>query len=187
MHSSSLETLTVALVASIVLLPPQSEPAGRPPICDFVDKIIAARADDFRAIRSTVADPIFKTYDGQLTLDAQSSCTAFTRNERSRRPEGPAYICDIRKARSMADMRPVYDHFRADLLPCYPNFVFRDTVTGSNATRDEQWAVHGGNDTVTVMMYAVDTRFMADAGGDLIDDDMKRYPARLKLSVQDNH
>jgi len=162
----------------------QAQPSAKPAICSFIQKVIAAKADSFAAIRSTKENPGFvKTFEGKLTPDAQSTCKAHPPREHNGKTEAAMYICLLPSARSMAEMRPTYERLKSQIQACYADIPFRDEPSGSEATHDETLAFVGENNDLRLSLRAMDMRSLYDPAPDAFTAEAKQKPVALAIRI----
>jgi len=140
------------------------------PLCDFVTRVVAARANDFASIRGPEEELLgAKTglYVGKLSPGPTAKCSV------GRDKGTVSYICNYDSAESMAAMKPIYERYRADLVKCYSDISFDDGTRGSEEKHNEQWFVAGQNAQVKLTLSASNLAYIN-----------KNKPALLQLSIR---
>ncbi|MBZ5701827.1 MAG: hypothetical protein LAN84_08265 [Acidobacteriia bacterium] len=160
------------------------ESTAKPALCEFIEKVRAAQADDFAAIRTEQADKIFGNYEGKLTPDAQTTCNVWPHQEVQGRMTRALYACQMRRAKTMAEIKPEYERIKAELQACDAGLRFKEGSKGSEKTHDETWYFVGANDKVRVTVQALDNRFMIDTAAEMVNETTKQTPASLTLSIR---
>lgn len=159
------------------------ESTAKPALCEFIEKVLAAQADDFAAIHAETADKIFGNYEGKLTLDAQATCNVWPHGEVKGKMTRALYACHMGRAKTMAEIKPEYERIKAELQACDAGLRFKEGSKGAEKTHNETWYFIGVNDRVHVTLQALDNRFMTDTAPDLVNEETKQTPASLTMNI----
>jgi hypothetical protein len=144
------------------------------------EKVVAAKADDFASIRSSVKVKAL-AYAGNLTPGAQSTCEVMAQTDGKTEPA--MYSCELRASETMAGLKPEYERFKTELQTCDPNIQFTQESAGSEATHDESWAFTGHNAGIEVALMAQDMRYILEGLKEFADEKRKQKPALLLLDI----
>ena len=159
------------------------ESTARPALCEFIEKVLAAQADDFAAIHTEKADKIFGNYEGKLTPNAQSTCDVWPHGEVQGKMTRALYTCHMGRARTMAEIKPEYERIKAELQACDAGMRFKEGSKGTEKTHDETWYFIGVNGRVRVSVQALDNRFMIDTAPEMVNEMTKQTPASLTMNI----
>jgi len=163
------------------------ESTARPALCEFIEKVLAAQADDFAAIRTEKADEIFGNFEGKLTPDAQATCNVWPHGEVQGRMTRALYACHMGRAKTMAEIKPEYERIKAELQACDAGLQFKEGSKGAEKTHNETWYFIGVNGRVHVTLQALDNRFMIDTAPDMVNEETKQTPASLTMNISALH
>ena len=108
------------------------ETANRP-LCDFVQKVLAAKATEFNTLKGEAQNPaVFKNevFHGTLLPAAGAECTLFIRTKVGRAELDPKYSCTIGSAANFAAANRIFARGAADLRACYSSARFSDSFDG---------------------------------------------------------
>jgi hypothetical protein len=114
------------------------------PLCDFVQKVLAAKATEFNTLKGEAQNPaVFKNevFHGTLLPAPGAECTLFVRTKVGRAELDPKYYCTIGKAPNFAAANRVFQRAAADLRACYSQARFSDSFDGDgrNPTDSVDW------------------------------------------------
>jgi len=121
------------------------ETANRP-LCDFVQKVLAAKATEFNTLKGEAQNPaVFKNevFHGTLLPAAGAECTLFVRTKVGRAELDPKYSCTIGSAPDFATANRIFARSAADLRACYGQARFSDSFDGDgrDPTESVDWTV----------------------------------------------
>ena len=149
------------------------------PICKFIEKVRAAQQNDYAAIRSVKPA---EAYAGTLRPDAQSTCRVFP--PKSAGNKQAFYSCEMRRTKTMAEIKPEYERLKTELQACYSNLKFDEDINDSAETHDEIWYFSGKNVRFQITLQARDDRYLVDSEPEKVDEKTKQAPALLTLSIR---
>jgi len=152
------------------------------PICKFIEKVLAAQANEYAAIRSAKAEESSGSYEGKLRPDAQATCKVFP--SKSSNNKHALYSCELRRTKTMAEIKPEYERLKTELQACYSNLKFTENINDSVETHDEIWYLSGKNSQLQIMLNARDDRYLVDSEPEKVDEKTKQAPALLTLSIR---
>jgi hypothetical protein len=142
-----LKPLVTLLAASLVSLgtAAAAETANRP-LCDFVQKVLAAKATEFSTLKGEAQNPrVFKNevFKGTLLPAPGADCTLFVRTKVGRAELDPKYSCTIGAAANFADANRMFARAAADLRACFPQAQFDDNYEGDgqDPTENLDWTL----------------------------------------------
>jgi hypothetical protein len=159
------------------------ESTARPALCEFIEKVLAAQANDFAAIRTEKADEIFGNFEGKLTPDAQITCNVWPHGEVKGKMMRALYTCHMGRTKTMAEIKPEYERIKAELQACDAGLRVKEGSKGAEKTHNETWYFIGVNSRFHVTLQALDNRFMMDIAPDLVNEETKQTPASLTMSI----
>jgi hypothetical protein len=121
------------------------ETANRP-LCDFVQKVLAAKVTEFNTLKGEAQNPaVFKNevFHGTLLPAPGAECTLFIRTKVGRAELDPKYSCTIGSAANFAAANRIFARSVADLRACYAQARFSDTYDGDgrDPTEPVDWNV----------------------------------------------
>ena len=121
------------------------ETANRP-LCDFVQKVLAAKATEFDTLKGEAQNPaVFKNevFKGTLLPAAGADCTLFVRTKVGRAELDPKYSCTIGSAPNFAAANRLFARAAADLRACFSQARFTDSYDGDgrNPADSVDWTV----------------------------------------------
>jgi len=155
------------------------------PLCRFVEKVLAARTTEYATIRSLKPDAAGE-YEGKLQPDAQSACKVHP--PVSGGGKHMFYLCEVRRAKTMAEIKPQYDRMKTELSACYSNLRFNENImkndSGETDTRDEMWFFTGENSRYQMTMEAQDEGWRLKAEPDKVDAKTTAAPVSLVLQIK---
>jgi len=152
------------------------------PICKFIEKVRAAQQHDYAAIRSAKPAEASGAYAGTLRPDAQSTCRIYPPKSAGNRQA--FYSCEMRRTKTMAEIKPEYERLKTELQACYSNLKFDEDINDSVETHDEIWYFSGKNSQLQIMLNARDDRYLVDSEPEKVDEKTKQAPALLTLSIR---
>ena len=122
-----------------------AESADRP-LCDFVQKVLAAKATEFNTLKGEARNPrVFKNevFWGTLLPASGAECTLFIRTKVGRAELDPKYSCSIGSATDFAAANRLFQRNVADLRACYGQARFMDDYDGDgrDPTEPVNWNV----------------------------------------------
>jgi hypothetical protein len=156
------------------------------PLCRFVEKVLAARPTEYATIRSLRADAATGVYEGKLQPDAQSTCRVYP----PVRGGGTHmfYSCEVRRAKTMEEIKPEYDRMKTELPACYSNLRFKEDImkndSGQTDTRDEIWFFTGKSSRYLITMEAQDEGWRLKSEPEKVDAKTKEAPVSLVLQIK---
>ena len=103
------------------------------PLCDFVQKVLAARGSEFSTLKGEAQNPaVFKNevFHGTLLPSPGTECTLFVRAKVGSAELEPKYSCTLAKARNFATAKPMFDRAVADLRACFAQANFDQSFDG---------------------------------------------------------
>jgi hypothetical protein len=103
------------------------------PLCDFVQKVLAAKVTEFNTLKGEARNPrVFNNelFWGTLLPSPGAECTLFIRTKVGRAELDPKYSCTIGSATNFADANRVFARSVADLRACYGQARFMDSYDG---------------------------------------------------------
>ena len=109
-----------------------AETANRP-LCDFVQKVLAARATEFNTLKGEARNPrVFnnEVFWGTLLPSPGTECTLFIRTKVGRAELDPKYSCTIGSAPDFAAANRIFARATADLRACFSQAQFSDSYDG---------------------------------------------------------
>ena len=135
--------LTIATACSIATGALAAE--GRP-ICDFVAKVLAAKADSFASLRGEARNPaVFhnEVFYGTLLPPAGSECTVFIRSKAGSAELPAKYSCTLGKEKTLDAANRIFARTAQDLRACYPKAEFTIMYDGDGKDPSESldWIV----------------------------------------------
>ena len=155
------------------------------PMCQFIDKVLAASTTDYAAIRAVKADAATREYEGKLKPNVQSMCKVLPASGSGKHM---SYVCELRRAKTMAEIRPEYDRLQTELPSCFSNFKFKENIikndSGEKDTRDEMWFFTGKNPRYRITMQARDDGWRLKSEPEKVDPKTKVSPVFLILQIQ---
>lgn len=179
--------LTFSMVLPFILSSNLAIAQQKPAICDFIERVVAAKANDFATIRGAEAKVLGVSsglYKGKIVPNPNASCNIGPQSVRNGRTEAAIYMCEVGRAKTMAAIKPLYDQLREGLARCYPDIQFKVGAKGNDQSHNETWFVSGRNARVTLTLQAMDSRFMTDSVPELANDKTKNTPANLSLRIR---
>jgi hypothetical protein len=116
------------------------------PLCDFVQKVLAAKATEFNTLKGEAQNPaVFKNevFHGTLLPAPGAKCTLFIRTKVGRAELDPKYSCTIGTAPNFVTANRIFARSAADLRACYSNAQFSDSFDGDgrDPTESVNWTV----------------------------------------------
>lgn len=109
-----------------------AESAERP-LCDFVQKVLAAKVTEFNTLKGEARNPrVFKNevFWGTLLPSAGSECTLFIRTKVGRAELDPKYSCTLGSATDFTAANRLFQRNVADLRACYGQARYMDDYDG---------------------------------------------------------
>jgi hypothetical protein len=103
------------------------------PLCDFVQKVLAARGSEFSTLKGEAQNPaVFKNevFHGTMLPSPGAECTLFVRAKVGRAELEPKYSCTLAKAPNFATAKPMFDRAVADLRACFAQANFDQSFDG---------------------------------------------------------
>jgi len=103
------------------------------PLCDFVQKVLAAKADSFMALRGEARNPaVFhnEVFTGTLLPASGSECTLFIRSKAGSAELPAKYSCTLGSAKTLDAANRVFARDAQDLRACYPKAQFNVMYDG---------------------------------------------------------
>ena len=183
MRLNSFVSLAIALALSSNLALAQTKPA----ICDFIERVVGAKADDFAAIRGAeekILGVSSGLYAGKITPDPKASCNIAKSSVREGKTSPAVYMCEVTRAKTMASIKGSYDQIKSALAQCYPDIQFKEGAKGSDATHDQTWFITGHNARMSLALQAMDNRYMIDTAPELVNAKTKTTPASLSVRIR---
>jgi hypothetical protein len=122
-----------------------AETAARP-LCDFVQKVLAAKVTEFNTLKGEARNPrVFNNelFWGTLLPSPGAQCTLFIRTKVGRAELDPKYSCTIGSATDFASANRIFARAVADLRACYGQARFMDSYDGDgrDPTEPVDWTV----------------------------------------------
>ena len=122
-----------------------AETANRP-LCDFVQKVLAAKVTEFNTLKGEARNPrVFhnEVFWGTLLPATGSECTLFIRTKVGRAELDPKYSCTLGSAADFAAANRMFQRNVADLRACYGQARFMDDYDGDgrDPTEPVNWNV----------------------------------------------
>jgi len=124
-----------------------AENANRP-LCDFVQKVLAARGGEFSSLKGEAQNPaVFKNevFHGNLLPSPSAECTLFVRAKVGSAELEPKYSCTLGAAQNFADANRIFARAAADLRACFPRVQFSESFDGDgrNPADAVDWTISG--------------------------------------------
>jgi len=124
-----------------------AENANRP-LCDFVQKVLAARGSEFSTLKGEAQNPaVFKNevFHGNLLPSPGAECTLFVRSKVGSAELEPKYSCTLGSAQNFADANRIFARAAADLRACFPRVQFSESFDGDGRNPDDavDWTISG--------------------------------------------
>jgi hypothetical protein len=124
---------TSALVAVFSLLCGGADAAENRPLCDFVQKVLAAKADSFASLRGEARNPaVFhnEVFSGTLLPSPGSECTAFIRAKAGSAELPAKYSCTLGTEKTLDAANRIFARAALDLRACFPRAQFNVMYDG---------------------------------------------------------
>lgn len=103
------------------------------PLCDFVQKVIAAKGDGFVALRGEARNPaVFhnEVFFGSLLPPGGSECTLFIRSKAGSAELPAKYSCTLGSAKTLDAANRVFARSALELRACFPRADFKVMYDG---------------------------------------------------------
>jgi hypothetical protein len=113
------------------------------PLCDFVQKVLAAKPAEFGTLKGEAQNPrVFgdEVFKGTLLPAPGAECTLFVRTRVGRAELEPKYSCKIGTAVNFADANRIFARAAADLRACFAQARFSDSHEGDGHNPSESVA-----------------------------------------------
>jgi hypothetical protein len=152
------------------------------PLCKFIEKVRAARKNDYAALRSPKPAEASGAYAGTLRPDAQSTCRVY--------PSKPGgnnqayYLCEMRRAKTMEEIKPEYERLKTELQACYSNLKFDESINDSEGAHSDIWFYSGKDALYQLTVEASDDGYMLKTDPEKVDAKTKQAPVSLALQIQ---
>jgi hypothetical protein len=179
--------LFIAIATLVALSSNLAVAQTKPAICNFIEQIAAAKANDFATIRGDeekILGAPSGVYKGKIAPDPHASCTIVRGSVRNGKTTAALYSCEMTRTKTMAGIKASYDQIKSALAQCYPDIQFAEGSKGSDAKHDQTWFVSGHNARITLALQAMDNRFMIDTAPELVNAKTKSAPASLTLRIR---
>jgi hypothetical protein len=99
-----------------------------------------------------------------------------------------SYICEMRRTKTMEEVKPQYDRMQTELPACYSNFKFKENImkngSGEKDMLDEMWFFTGKNSRYQMTMQARDDGWRLKSEPEKVDAKTKVAPVFLILQIQ---
>ncbi len=112
------------------------------PLCDFVNKVLAARPDGFDALKGEAQNPaVFhnEVFHGALLPSPSATCTLFLKTQAGRVTLPARYSCTIAQSDDFGDANRIFQRAQADLKACFPGAKFETKYDGDGRDPDEMF------------------------------------------------
>ena len=112
------------------------------PLCDFVNKVLAAKPDGFETLKGEAQNPaVFhnEVFHGALLPSPSANCTLFLKTQAGRVTLPARYSCTIAQSDDFADANRIFQRAQADLKACFPNTNFQTKYDGDGRDPDEMF------------------------------------------------
>ena len=103
------------------------------PLCDFVQKVLAAKADSFASLRGEARNPaVFhnEVFYGSLLPPGGSECTLFIRSKAGSAELPAKYSCTLGAAKTLDAANRVFARDALELRACFPRADFKVMYDG---------------------------------------------------------
>jgi len=152
------------------------------PLCKFIEKVRAARQHDYAALRSAKPAEASGTVAGTLRPDAQSMCRIFP--PKSAGNKQAFYLCELRRAKTMEEIKPEYERLKTELQACYSNLRFDENINDSEGEHADIWFFSGKDALYQLTVEARDDGYMLKTDPEKVDAKTKQAPVSLALQIQ---
>lgn len=152
------------------------------PLCKFIEKVRAARKNDYAALRSAKPAEASGAYAGTLRPDAQSTCKVYPS-----KPSGKNqayYLCEMRRAKTMEEIKPEYERLKTELQACYSNLKFDESINDSEGAHSDIWFYSGKDALYQLTVEASDDGYMLKTDPEKVDAKTKQAPVSLALQIR---
>jgi hypothetical protein len=103
------------------------------PLCDFVQKVLAAKADSFAALKGEARNPaVFhnEVFYGSLLPPGGSECTLFIRSKAGSAELPAKYSCTLGAAKTLDAANRTFARDALELRACFPRAEFKVMYDG---------------------------------------------------------
>jgi hypothetical protein len=128
-----LRTLVIALTATGMASGVLAADNPNRPLCDFVQKVLAARGSEFSTLKGEAQNPaVFhnEVFHGNLLPSPGSECTLFIRAKVGSAELDPKYSCTLSKSPNFATANSIFARNVAELRACFPQATFDEDFDG---------------------------------------------------------
>jgi hypothetical protein len=152
------------------------------PLCKFIEKVRAARQKDYAALRSARPAETNGAIPGTLRPDALSTCKVYP--PKSAGNNKAFYLCELRRAKTMEEIKPEYERLKTELQACYSNLKFDESINDSEGGRADTWFYSGKDALYQLTVEASDEGYMLKTDPEKVDAKTKQAPVSLVLQIQ---
>jgi len=152
------------------------------PLCKFIEKVRAARQKDYAALRSVKPAEASAVIVGTLRPDALSTCKVYP--PKSAGNNKAFYLCELRRAKTMEEIKPEYERVKSELQACYSNLKFDESINDSEGGRADTWFYSGKDALYQLTVEASDEGYMLKTDPEKVDAKTKQAPVSLVLQIQ---
>lgn len=126
-------------------------------LCDFVQKVLAAKAGGFEALKGEAQNPaVFhnEVFHGALLPGPQSNCTLFLKSQAGRVSLPARYSCTLAQASDFAAANRIFARVALELRACFPPAMFTVMYDGDGSKPDEtfDWIVSAEGEGFTLQV-----------------------------------
>jgi hypothetical protein len=152
------------------------------PLCKFIEKVRAARQNDYAALRSARPAEASGAILGMLRPDALSMCKVYP--PKSAGNDKAFYLCEMRRAKTMEEIKPEYERLKTELQACYSNLKFDESINDSEGEHADVWFYSGKDAVYQLTAQARDDGYMLKSEPEKVDAKTKQNPVSLVLQIR---
>ncbi|MBZ5527148.1 MAG: hypothetical protein LAN71_04490 [Acidobacteriia bacterium] len=152
------------------------------PLCKFIEKVRAARQNDYAALRSAKPAEASGAIPGTLRPDALSTCKVYP--PKSAGNDKAFYLCEMRRAKTMEEIKPEYERLKTELQACYSNLKFDESINDSEGEHADIWFYSGKDAVYQLTVQARDDGYMLKSEPEKVDAKTKQNPVSLALQIR---
>ena len=141
-----IRTLLLAVAANGVAFGALAADNQTRPLCDFVQKVLAARGSEFSTLKGEAQNPaVFhnEVFHGSFLPSPGAECTLFVRAKVGSAELDPKYSCTLSKSPNFATANSIFARNLAELRACFPQAKFDEDFDGDGKDPAESldWTV----------------------------------------------
>ncbi|MBZ5701828.1 MAG: hypothetical protein LAN84_08270 [Acidobacteriia bacterium] len=152
------------------------------PLCKFIEKVRAARQDNYTALRSAKPAEASGAVAGTLRPDTQSICKVYPPHSGGNKQA--FYLCELRRTKTMEEIKPEYERLKTELQGCYSNLRFDENINDSEGEHADIWFFSGKDALYQLTVEARDDGYMLKTDPEKVDVKTKQAPVSLRLQIQ---